>query len=59
LIVHNGTIYTLSDETPKIQAMAIRDGKIVETGPEHQIRNKYSTKEYLDLRKGIVAPSFF
>ncbi len=59
LIVHNGTIYTCNMEFRSAQAMAIKDGKIVEIGPEHQILNKYNSKEKLDLKKRTVVPAFF
>ncbi len=59
LIVHNGTIYTCDLEFTSHQAMAIKDGKVLEVGPEHQIRNKYTSAKFLDLKKKTVIPSFF
>ena len=59
LIVHNGTIYTCDMEFSSAQAMAIKDGRIVEVGPEHQILNKYNSKKKLDLKKRTVVPAFF
>lgn len=59
LIVHNGTIYTCDEQFTKHQAMAIRDGKVVELGPERQILNKYHADEILDLEKRVVVPTFF
>lgn len=59
LIVHNGTIYTCDVEFSSTQAMAIKNGKILELGPEHQILNKYDAKEKLDLKKKTVIPTFF
>ena len=41
LVLHNGTIYTCDVEFSAGQAMAVKDGKILEIGPEHQILNKY------------------
>lgn len=58
MIVHNARIHTM-DRDNKIQdAMAIRDGKIVEVGPERQIMNKYSAEEYIDAGKKDVFPGF-
>ena len=39
-------------------AVAIRDGKIVEVGPERQILNKYSAGEYIDAQKKDVYPGW-
>ncbi len=59
LVLHNGTIYTCDVEFSAGQAMAVKDGKILEIGPEHQILNKYSSTEKLDLKKKTVVPAFF
>jgi predicted amidohydrolase YtcJ len=39
------------------QAMAVRDGKIVEVGPERQILNKYSAEEIIDAEGKDVYPA--
>jgi predicted amidohydrolase YtcJ len=56
LIVHNATIHTLNDYNDVEEAMAIRDGEIIEIGPERQINNKYSADEYLDAENSIIYP---
>lgn len=58
LIVHNARIHTMDDGNTIVEAMAIKDGKIVEVGPERQIMNKYSADEYLDAEKKDVFPGF-
>ena len=58
LIVHNARIYSVDENFTIHQAMAIRDGKIVEIGPEHQIMNKYHASEVLDAQKRPVYPGF-
>jgi len=58
LIVHNATIYSVDDNFTTHQAMAIRDGKIIELGPEREILNRYNAKEKLDARKMWVYPGF-
>ncbi|UTW60574.1 amidohydrolase family protein [bacterium SCSIO 12741] len=58
LVVHNASIFTLNDQNEVFSAMAIRQGRIVEIGPEHQILNKYHADEFLDLRKRPVLPGF-
>ncbi|MEJ6681502.1 MAG: amidohydrolase [Flavobacteriales bacterium] len=58
LILHNGYIYTLNQENDIHRAIAIREGKIVDVGPEHKILNKYSYKEKIDLKGKPVYPGF-
>lgn len=57
-IVHNAKIHTMNDQNTIAEAMAIKDGKIVEIGPERQILNKYSADEYIDAGKKDVFPGF-
>jgi predicted amidohydrolase YtcJ len=40
------------------EAMAIKDGKIIEVGPERQILNKYWADETKDAKKADVYPGF-
>ncbi len=58
LIVHNGSIYTVDDAFSVVEAMAIDKGKIIETGPEHQILNKYAASTYIDCKTQYVYPGF-
>lgn len=58
LIVHNAKIYTVDKDFTIVEAMAIKDGKIVETGPEREILNKYRADEFIDLEKRVVFPGF-
>lgn len=59
LIIHNARIHTMVEGDDKIyDAIAIKNGKIVEIGPERQILNKYSAKEYIDAGKKDVYPGW-
>lgn len=58
LIVHNAKIHTMNDNNEVFEAMAIRDGKIVEVGPDRQIQNKYSTDEIIDAGGREIYPGF-
>ncbi len=58
LVVHNATIHALDEGNATYQAMAIKDGRILELGPEHQILNKYSAKETYDAAGQHVYPGF-
>lgn len=57
-ILHNGTFYLLTEDDIKQEAMAIKDGKIVAVGPEHQILNKFQSEQTIDLKKQFVYPGF-
>ena len=58
LILHNGSIFTLNDNNDIHQAIAIKDGKILEVGPERQILNKYGAEEYIDLQGKDLYPGW-
>lgn len=58
LIIHNGKIHTMDKQETIEEAIAIRDGKIVEVGPERQILNKYSADEYIDVEGKDVYPGW-
>ena len=58
LIVHNAIIHSMDPEGSVHQAMAIRDGRILELGPEQQIRNKYSATNIHDAAGSHVYPGF-
>ena len=58
LIFHNASINLLDDNQTIHQAMAVKNGRIIETGPERQILNKYASNETIDLQQQKVYPSF-
>jgi len=58
LIIHNASIHCLDDLNTITEAMAIRNGRIVEVGPERQILNKYTADEYVDAENREVYPGF-
>jgi hypothetical protein len=58
LIIHNATIHCLDDLNTISEAMAIRNGRIIEVGPERQILNKYTADEYVDAENREVYPGF-
>ena len=59
LVIHNAIVYTLDEEGTVTEAIAIKDGKIIETGKERHILNKYSADEYVDAKGRPVYPGFF
>lgn len=58
LIIHNAKIHCMDDQNTVEDAMAIKDGKIVEVGPERQILNKYRAEEVRDAKQMDVYPGF-
>ena len=56
LIIHNAVIHSMTDSNTKLDAIAIKDGKIIEVGAERQILNKYSASEYIDAQQRDVYP---
>lgn len=58
LVIHNAKIHTMDDKNSVVQAIAIRDGKVVEVGPDRQIMNKYSADEFIDAEGKDIFPGF-
>lgn len=58
LIIHNAQIHSLDKNNTVYQAMAVKDGKIIELGPEREILNKYSAKREIDAMGKMVIPGF-
>jgi predicted amidohydrolase YtcJ len=58
LVIHNAQIHTLNEKDEVHEAIAIKDGKIVEVGPERQILNKYSADEYIDVEGKDIYPGW-
>ncbi len=58
LIVHNAEVYTCDANLPSAEAFAVKDGIIVEIGPERQILNRYRATTVYDARKQLVYPGF-
>ena len=56
VIFHNATINLLDDNQNMQEAMAVKNGKIIETGPERQILNKYTANQTIDLQQRNVYP---
>lgn len=56
LIIHNARIYTVDPEFHVYEAMAIRDGKIIDIGAQQMILNKYTATEVIDAEMRPVFP---
>jgi len=58
LVIFNAKIQSLDEGSHTYQAMAIKDGKIVELGPDRQILNKYRYTESVDAEGKEIYPGF-
>ncbi len=55
-VLHNGVVLTLDAASTEAQAIAVRNGRIVEVGPERAILNKYHSDVEVDLMGAVVVP---
>lgn len=58
LVVHNAVIHSMDEAGTVHQAMAVKDGRILELGPEREILNRYDAKERYDAAGRSVYPGF-
>ena len=58
LLIHHAKIYTVDESFSTAEAMAIQDGKIVETGTNEEILKKYEANETIDASGKIIFPGF-
>jgi len=54
----NGVIYTLDDNNATYEAMAVKDGKIINLGSSNELKEKYSGRNIVDLKGKCVIPGF-
>lgn len=59
LIVHNANIVSMDNDSTVYEAMAIKDGKIIEIGKENQILNKYAADEIIDAKTATILPGLY
>lgn len=57
-IIHHAVIYTVDSAYTIAEAMAIKDGKIVATGTNDAIIQKYAATETIDAKGQAVYPGF-
>lgn len=58
LIVYHARIYTVDNSFSVVEAMAIKDDKIVATGSNDDILKKYEGNEMIDASGKIIFPGF-
>tara|TARA_R110000850_G_scaffold150497_1_gene273254 strand:- start:164530 stop:166158 length:1629 start_codon:yes stop_codon:yes gene_type:complete len=58
IIVVNANIYTVDNDFSKVEAFAVLNGKIVETGTTSLIQDKYEADETYNLSGKTIVPGF-
>ena len=58
LMVLDGNIYTVDSAFSTVEAMAIKDGKIIATGTSAQIREQYEAKDTINAKGQFIYPGF-
>jgi predicted amidohydrolase YtcJ len=58
LLIVNATIYTVDDSFSRVEAMAIRDGRILATGSRSDLEADYEASETVDAGGGFIYPGF-
>lgn len=58
LIIHNAQIYSCDEDFGVYEAMAVKDGKILELGPDREILNGYDCDNIIDAGLKPVYPGF-
>ena len=58
MIVHNANIYLVDSAFNTAEAMAIKDGKVIETGSSKKILKQFNAEETIDAEGKFVYPGF-
>ncbi len=58
LLLVNGTVYTVNENQPLAEAIAIMDGNIVAVGSTEEIQKHYKSEREIDLKGKPVLPGF-
>ena len=59
MVIHKGTIYTMSDYNPIAETVIIKDGKIINVGTQIDYRSYIGEKtKILDLNGATMVPGF-
>ena len=58
LIIYNAKIYTVNSKFDVVEAIAIKNGKIVSVGTDADVRKKFSATEEIDANGTPIYPGF-
>lgn len=56
ILIHNAKIYSVNENFDVFEAMAIKDGKIIDIGPNNELKNRYESKEIIDAQLRAIYP---
>jgi predicted amidohydrolase YtcJ len=58
LVLYGGVVYTVDEAFTVTEALAVKDGMILETGTDRRILKKYRASRTLDLKGNFVYPGW-
>lgn len=58
ILIHNAKIYTVDSVFTIAEAMAIKDGKIIDIGANNELKNRYEAVEEIDAKNQSIYPGF-
>jgi len=58
LILYHGKVYTVDSVFSKVEAFAVKDGKILAAGSDEEIKGKYESAQMVDAGGKAVYPGF-
>lgn len=58
VIIYNAKVYTVDEKFTITEALALKDGKILETGTSEHILNTYRSNQEIDANENAVYPGF-
>ncbi|MEO8666861.1 MAG: amidohydrolase [Ignavibacteria bacterium] len=58
VIYTNGKIYTMNSGNAVVEAVAVKEGKIIDVGTSAEINDKYESEDVVDLNGATMLPGF-
>lgn len=58
MLLFNGKIYTVDSAFSTVEAVAVKDGKIIATGTSEELKKQFHAKEQIDLNGKYLFPGF-
>ncbi|MFN5134051.1 MAG: amidohydrolase, partial [Chitinophagaceae bacterium] len=58
LLLFNGKIYTVDSAFSTVEAVAVKDGKIIATGTSEELKKQFQANEQIDLNGKYLFPGF-
>lgn len=58
LLIHNAVIYTVDEKFSTANAMAVKNGRVEETGDWKELSSKYSSIQVIDAKGNFIYPGF-